>query len=275
MARARIELAIFLRRSAESYDAGEHAESKHLALHIRIMLHDTRQQTSLLTHLGIKERLPLLDTAPAEPPPGVIQMDFGLCDCRMTTGTPGRVEFRAPLGQRADDRAYPPACFADWSSRPVLNDTQSNDFSRSDLVLGVANQDGGAHIDATLKPAYAALTRQHSHGFGQADPGEPNTAALTFAFEGGTQAPQPDAEPVSNSIALASVRQITHELLTSLETSVVDDGEGVRLRREICPIPWDEAPSVPRNDPCPCGGGRKFKKCFGRREPRRRSRLPG
>jgi hypothetical protein len=116
---------------------------------------------------------------------------------------------------------------------------------------------------------------QHSHGPEPADTADPNTAALTFAFEGTTQVSSPDAGPVSNSLALASIRQITHELLTSLETSVVDDGGEVRLRDEICPIPWDEAPDVPRNDPCPCGGGRKFKHCFGRRQPRRRIRLPG
>jgi hypothetical protein len=54
----------FLRSSAASYDVGEQPEAKRLALGIRILLHDTRHSTSLLTHLGIKERLPLVDTLP-------------------------------------------------------------------------------------------------------------------------------------------------------------------------------------------------------------------
>jgi len=43
-------------------------------------------------------------------------------------------------------------------------------------------------------------------------------------------------------------------------------GEGakpVTIRRE--------APKVGRNDPCPCGSGKKYKQCHGRKEPLRRS----
>jgi SEC-C motif-containing protein len=35
------------------------------------------------------------------------------------------------------------------------------------------------------------------------------------------------------------------------------DGEGVK------PKPVTRAPTVGRNDPCPCGSGKKFKKCCG------------
>jgi hypothetical protein len=28
--------------------------------------------------------------------------------------------------------------------------------------------------------------------------------------------------------------------------------------------PWDASPKVGRNEPCPCGSGKKYKKCCGR-----------
>jgi hypothetical protein len=263
----------FLRKSARDYDEGDEPEAKRLAVAIRNLVHDSGHVTSVLTHLGLKERMPFRDTAPAYPPPGVVEISAGLCYFHLTMGTPGDVEFRPALDTSPEDRAHPAACFSDWWLRPVLADTRGNAFSRHDLVLGVANQDGGAHIDATLEPAYRALSRDNSLGVGQ-EHGEPNTAALSFTFEGLTQVPNPDAQPPSNSIALASVRQVAHELLSSLEAGVIDDGDRLRLRDEICPIPFDEAPTVGRNDPCPCGSGRKLKACFGRRQPRRRAQLP-
>lgn len=263
----------FLQGSAAGYDEGDEPEAKRLALHIRILLHDTKRSTSLLTHLGLKERMPFRDTAPADPPPGVVAIGAGLCFFNFTMGNPGGVEFRPALDLFPDGRTHPPACFGDWWWRPVLKDTMGHAFSREDLVLGVANQDGGAHIDATLKPAYQALSRDNSLGVGQDDAG-PNSAAMTFTFEGLTQVPDPDARPPANSLALASVRQVAHELLSSLETGVADHGDRLELREEICPIPFADAPAAGRNDPCPCGSGRKLKNCFGLRQPRRRGQLP-
>jgi hypothetical protein len=263
----------FLRREAAAYDDGDEAEAKNLAHRIRMWVHDTGHVTSLLTHLGLKERMPFRDTAPAEPPAGVIAIGAGLCMFHFTMATPGTIEFRPVLDNLSEDRMHPPACFADWWQRPVLSDTHGNEFSRRDLVLGVAHQDGGAHIDATLAPKYQAISRDNSLGIGQEDTG-PNSVALTITFEGLTPVPDPDAQPPSNSLALASVRQVAHELLTTLEANVTDDAGELRLREEICPIPFDEPPAVGRNDPCPCGSGRKMKQCFGRRQPRRQAQLP-
>ena len=40
------------------------------------------------------------------------------------------------------------------------------DLSREQLVLTVANQDGGAHVDPALEPTYFALTRESLVGEG-------------------------------------------------------------------------------------------------------------
>jgi hypothetical protein len=57
------EQMTFLRGSAESYDAGDFSEAKRLATTLRLLLHDTKKSRSLLTHLGLKNKLRFVDTA--------------------------------------------------------------------------------------------------------------------------------------------------------------------------------------------------------------------
>lgn len=144
-------------------------------------------------------------------------------------------------------------------------------------MLTVADKDGGAHVDDLLPEDYAALTRGNSLGFGQAVGGEPNTASLAFSFEGLRQTElrqTDDAEPLPNNIALASVRQISYELTSTLRSQLTDGPDGISIREPICSLPYADQPALGRNDPCPCGSGRKFKRCFAQRQARRRAPLP-
>ncbi len=115
-------------------------------------------------------------------------------------------------------------------------------------MLGVANKDGGAHVDATLDAAYEALSRANSMGFGQTVGDEPGTVGLSFSFEGPRRVGDPDATPLANDPVLASVRQIAHELIASLDASVADDGDTITLREEICPIPLDSGAARGREE---------------------------
>jgi hypothetical protein len=45
------------------------------------------------------------------------------------------------------------------------------------------------------------------------------------------------------------------------------------VRNPICSLSIHESVTVGRNDPCPCRSGLKRKKCFDRRQPRRRMKL--
>ena len=65
-------------------------------------------------------------------------------------------------------------------------------YSRSDLVLKVANQDGGGHVDPGLDDAYHDLSRGNSVGW------------LTGVGD--------TVEPLSTPV-LATVRQIAFEVL--------------------------------------------------------------
>ena len=50
----------------------------------------------------------------------------------------------------------------EWWTNPVMRDFEGRFFSRADLVLSVANQDGGAHVDPILDPPYHALVAENS-----------------------------------------------------------------------------------------------------------------
>ena len=87
--------------------------------------------------------------------------------------------------------------FTGWWKRPVAKDSSGRFWSREDLVLAVANKDGGAHVDQELPEDYSALTRGNSFGA---------TAHLGSAVT----KPAPDPVP-------ACVRQIAYETVESLE----------------------------------------------------------
>lgn len=70
-------------------------------------------------------------------------------------------------------------------------------FSRKDYVLGLANKEGGGHVDPRLNEKYARLTRHNSLG---------------WTYTDGEAEDQRDF----GSPAPMTVRQITHEVLTTL-----------------------------------------------------------
>jgi hypothetical protein len=192
----------FLRSSAAAYDAGNEPEAKRLALTLRLFLHDPRNQRSLLTRMGVRDRLPWTDTSHGEPPPGAMFFAAGLATMRIAGGT---VTYFAPLDDVDPLRFQPAQAFADWWSESIMRDSVGNNFSRSDLVLSVADQDGGAHIDERLNAAYAALTRNNSLGFAVSSSDTDGTTGIAFG-------PGATGQPFSNSVALANVREIAWEV---------------------------------------------------------------
>ena len=97
-------------------------------------------------------------------------------------------------------RIKPAKQFDAWWNDPVLKDAQGSVFNRRKLVLDVANEDGGAHVDPSLNPAYEALARHNSLGW-------------VYSVGHGQQ-------PFANSPVLASVRQIAYELDRTLTTNL-------------------------------------------------------
>jgi len=85
--------------------------------------------------------------------------------------------------------------FAEWWRGKVTRDAREALWSREALVLVVANEDGGAHIDPAMSENYHALTRENAMGW-------------RFHAAGTND----DGMPFTNGPVLASIRQIAWEL---------------------------------------------------------------
>lgn len=238
----------FLQASADAFDGGFEGEAKRLAVSIRVLLHDTNNSHSLLGLLGKKD-ISFVDTALPEtrgnelPHGGLVVMTLG--------GSKPRV--LAPL----DDTMTPATSlrFDAWWHAVAFRDDKSKTLSRKDLILIAANQDGGAHVDPDLNETYARLSKDNSFGW----------VATTPA---GT-APMPGPEK-------AAIRQIAHEVLKSLvpgygkmpdlgDAGIVFGGATVMKIDSPHEVATAVIPKVGRNEKCPCGSDKKYKKCHGKR----------
>jgi hypothetical protein len=244
----------FLECSASSYDNGFEGEIKRLAVSVRVLVHDTGKSTSLLTLLG-KKNIDFVDTSiPFDESnkmthSGLVQMSLG-----------ARGSKSLPL---LDDGPFSRAVsFELWWNGIIFVDKDRNEFSRKDIVLSLANKEGGAHVDNKLDKKYADLRKNNSLGWFD-------------VTTDGKQTPSADQVP-------ATMRQITHETLKTLKSGYEchreknsDDGIFVMGASMVegsvaPPIPKHNLPKnrpvvagrkIGRNDPCPCGSGKKYKKC--------------
>jgi len=182
----------FMLRSANLYDEGYREEAKRLALHLRILLHDTSKSHSLLGLLDIKNQTQFYDTSSDYDPENLLS-HAGLVSLKVSE----KGAIYAPrLGESPSGKIFRKVPFDYWWSEVVIVDKSRSSFSRSDIVLSVAHKDGGAHIDPKLEEFYADLTRKNSMG---------------WFFEKTGALPESLKE-----IELASIRQIAYEVLTSL-----------------------------------------------------------
>jgi hypothetical protein len=92
----------------------------------------------------------------------------------------------------------------DWWERESVFTCQGRQFSRKNIVLSMANKDGGAHVDKELEEYYKILISENWEvGF-----------YGSLEFSGGTPSPQGETIYPENA-HLALVRQFAHEVLCS------------------------------------------------------------
>jgi hypothetical protein len=180
----------YLHNLVRDFDGGFEAAAKKMAGSIRLLVHDAGKSKSLLGQLKLLDT-PFYDTAPNWDPDNLIPHQ-GLVS--MLIGTKG-ASYDAPLDMR------PPhyikwASFQEWWKKVVFADPDKNTLTRKDVVLVVADQDGGVHVDPSLEEMYAALSRQR---------------CIDWVFSDGQS-----EQLIAGRIALVSIRQITHEVLTTL-----------------------------------------------------------
>jgi hypothetical protein len=180
----------FLQRSCESYDAEFQDEAIRIATTIRVLIHDTKNSTSLLKHLNATT-INLLSTAEEPSMQTVIYIGLGM----MRTG-PGKAEYFPQLGDGPPINALVPV--SKWWGQVVMV-LNSVRISRRDIVLAAANKDGGTHVDSKLSAEYAALAKDGAVGF------------FVYQTEGSRTSAQ-----IQNA-HLVSLRQLGYELLHSPE----------------------------------------------------------
>jgi hypothetical protein len=185
----------FLILSSQSFDNGFIAEAKRLAVIIRVLLHDTESSHSLLKLLN-RKNMHFYDTSNRYNPRNLLP-HWGLIKMEMKSGTDGYSIYKPMLDDVLPSQAKRKISFKNWWTKEiVLEDSNKKPFSRKDIVLGLANKDGGAHIDPNLNEKYANLTRENSTGWKYTD---------------GTN------ESIIYGAELASMRQIAHEVLKTFK----------------------------------------------------------
>jgi len=261
----------FLLASIQGFHEGRLAESKRMALAIRLLVHDTRNSRSLLSQLGIKNTILFYDTTGVVTDPRLASA-LGLAGIVLAMGRGGPRAFWTPnLDGGPENKDCTVRPFHSWWTRPVIKDNHGVFFSRKTIVLGVADQDGGAHVDPDLDDSYGQLTRGNSIGW-RTDVGNGPEEML--------------------GLELGCVRQVSHELLVSLAcqaqyafsaqeqavtySTLLMNTKGATLQMEttgsrppLASLPREplegisSKKTVTRNAECPCGSGEKYKHCHG------------
>jgi hypothetical protein len=147
----------FLKKSCRDYDAGDEAEFSNIALSLRILFHKTRMSTPLIEQAGVNDfNVPSYSISidPTE------LMDIHpLSLLRIENGTMRHVPRLANTSMVPQNLPY-----REWWEQEVLRGPSRVVFTRKSLVLYVADQDGGAHVDATLDKPYHDLKNTGSTG---------------------------------------------------------------------------------------------------------------
>jgi hypothetical protein len=149
----------FLVKSAAAFDQGEIDECIRMAVSMRVLLHDTRNSTSLLTHLNAKHIF-LTSTCQPIPETAISSSSTMVFTRTMMTPNGPHAQVRASLNDG------PPISYhlktEDWWKQTVvvLPRGQDRKVSRKDIALVAADKDGGAHVDESLTPQYEILKQR-------------------------------------------------------------------------------------------------------------------
>jgi hypothetical protein len=151
-----------LRQLTVLFDEGNKAAAKDTAVKLRVLLHDTSKSTSLLRQLGVKKAFRYLDTAGAADPNNLFPT-WGLIKVKLHVGpADDSAEYEASLdnsSKRTGDRYLD---FNEWWSRIVIKDIQGNELSRKDLVMLLAHEEGGAHVQPRPGKEYHAISKENT-----------------------------------------------------------------------------------------------------------------
>ena len=185
----------FIQKSVKEFDAGDESEARRIAASLRILFHETKQSKSLFKQLGLP--LTFYSSGYLYTPSNLLS-SWTLLNVEM-----GPSVFRYKAALESPSRHFF-MTFGDWWNEIIFDD-HKNRFTRRDIILFIANQDGGAHVDPELKESYAMLTKMNSLGWSDSNGKAP-----------------------ANNPAYQAIRAIANELIISLILSQ----QGLKNRRK-------------------------------------------
>lgn len=167
---------------------------------IRVLVHDTNHSKSILGLVEKKE----VDYFSSNSNDEKYLVHLGLVrriNVGVVDGVGGEAKYWAHSDERyfPDNSEYKKVSFKEWWENEIIMACNHNKLSRRDLVLAVANKDGGAHYDRKIASRYDAFRKSWSGG------------STLFGTQSGTR------RGYDNIPTRASIRQIAHELTLSID----------------------------------------------------------
>ncbi|MFA7586584.1 MAG: hypothetical protein WCY11_10400 [Novosphingobium sp.] len=203
-----IEQVLDLRATAARYDSGDHWEAKHLASCVYLLCHDATtkgRSKSLLGLTGRKHGMKFLSSRFRMPNSGqsLAGMATSLVSIIVRIDD---AEYVPYLERHPDPTQMTWDSYSTWSDQPVFGERLGIRLSRRNIIFGLRNQDGGAHVDA-------ARSDENYHGFLKfGDPGVRIEPGFGIVFGA-----DPDKfAPVRNGVR-ATMRQIAWEVNETLK----------------------------------------------------------
>ena len=132
----------------EYFDAGNRSFAKPIANALRLLLHQSRNCTSLLNQVGLRNGL-YFTVASALNPKNLASE----CDLIFLRATAAGATYEPKLEPLPGHKNRMP--FPEWWSRSIAKGRKGQTLSRMDMVLSVADTDGGTHLDPSLRQLYA------------------------------------------------------------------------------------------------------------------------
>jgi len=174
------------------YDQKNDFLYKEIAVKLRLLLHNTKNTKSLLAQIGL-ENIEFRTSAKnisEQASQGIYKAPICMTFRTFPDDPPVRIDPELiPILYTTN--------FADWwEHEAMMYDTDNVTYTRKQLILEVANTDGGAHVDASLNATYHAITRVSGSG-------------ISYKL--------PDADEVYLNPVPALIRQIGHEVISTFK----------------------------------------------------------
>lgn len=191
----------FIKLSMLAFDKGDEKEARRIATSLRVMFHDTSNSSSLISQINLKYNIKLWSSGTLYTPSNLFS-SWSLLTMEFRDVS----IFYRPIGSGIGRTFF--LDFEDWWNEIIFDD-KKDVFSRKDIVCYVANQDGGAHVDSSLKEKYAKLVKHNSLGW-----------------------VNNDGRVINNNPAYNAIRQIATEVIVS--QNVFNKGKYTRKKRKEC-----------------------------------------